>query len=74
MTTQQIELNFVSQGAQPRVVRYERRRSRAQWWFHQMRLAVDRAMDWKPVPASRPEQIYMPLPNRAFDTHQMMES
>ncbi|MBL9168578.1 MAG: hypothetical protein JNN07_12615 [Verrucomicrobiales bacterium] len=61
MTTQQIELSFVNTQPGARAVRYERRRNRAQWWFRQMRLAVDRAMDWKPVPQARPEQIYMPL-------------
>ena len=63
MTTQQIELNFLNSQPGSRVVRYERRRNRAQWWFRQMRLAVDRAMDWKTVPQARPEQTYMPLTN-----------
>ncbi|MBI1842421.1 MAG: hypothetical protein HYR88_16410 [Verrucomicrobia bacterium] len=47
--------------AECRAVRGQRRRHRARWWFQQMRLAVDKAMDWKPVPPPRPEQIYMPL-------------
>ncbi len=63
MTTEQIELNFVKRNETPASVRHGRRRNRAQWWFLQMRLAVDRAVDWKPAPAARPEQTYMPLGN-----------
>lgn len=44
-----------------RSARLEKRRRRAQWWFQQMRMAVDKAIDWKPAPPARPEQIYMPL-------------
>ncbi|MBI3871141.1 MAG: hypothetical protein HY299_21635 [Verrucomicrobia bacterium] len=61
-TSQQIEMNFNrTSSAECRAVRGQRRRHRARWWFQQMRLAVDKAMDWKPVPPPRPEQIYMPL-------------
>lgn len=61
-TAQQIELNF-NRGTQEscRSARLEKRRRRAQWWFQQMRMAVDKAIDWKPAPPARPEQIYMPL-------------
>ena len=64
MTTQQIELGFVNRPATPVSIRHERRRGRAQWWFHQMRLAVDRSLEWKSAPNARPEQIYMPLQSR----------
>jgi len=40
--------------------RPQRRLSRANWWFQQMREVVDRAVDWRPAPAARPEQIYFP--------------
>ncbi|MBM3848308.1 MAG: hypothetical protein FJ405_18725 [Verrucomicrobia bacterium] len=61
-TNQQTELNFSQSPSQScRVARKERRRTRAQWWFQQMRAAVDRAVDWKVVPAARPEQLYMGL-------------
>lgn len=35
----------------------QRRVSRAQWWFTQMRRAVDTALVWQPAPQVRPEQI-----------------
>jgi hypothetical protein len=37
------------------------RRERAQWWFAQMRRAVDVAMDWRPESEGRPAQVYLPL-------------
>ena len=37
------------------------RRQRAQYWFNQMRQAVETAFDWKAAPAARPEQIYFAL-------------
>ena len=36
-------------------------RSRAAWWFHQMRRAVDSAVDWRPTPPPRPEQTTLDL-------------
>jgi hypothetical protein len=38
--------------------RPQRRMSRANWWFQQMREVVDRAVDWRPAPPARPEQIW----------------
>jgi hypothetical protein len=38
--------------------RPQRRQSRANWWFQQMREVVDRAVDWKAAPPARPEQIW----------------
>jgi hypothetical protein len=40
--------------------RTNRRMSRANWWFQQMREVVDKAVDWQPAPPARPEQIYFP--------------
>jgi hypothetical protein len=37
------------------------RRRRAQWWFARMRQVVDSAMEWRPAPPARPEQVYMSL-------------
>jgi hypothetical protein len=31
----------------------------ANWWFVQMRNAVNRAFDWSAVPAARPVQTYL---------------
>ena len=39
----------------------QRRANRAQWWFTQMRRVVDLAMEWKPAPTARPEQVYLTL-------------
>lgn len=37
------------------------RRRRAQWWFQQMRVLVDNAMEWRPASQPRPEQTYLAL-------------
>ncbi len=42
----------------------QRRMKRAQWWFKQMRRAVDCAMDWQPAPDARHEQVHMKLSPR----------
>ena len=42
----------------------KQRLKRAQWWFKQMRRAVDCAMDWKPSPNARSEQVHMKLASR----------
>ena len=39
----------------------QQRRKRAQWWFHQMRVLVDSAVEWTPAPPARPEQTYFTL-------------
>jgi hypothetical protein len=39
----------------------QKRRQRAQWWFGQMRRVVDAAMEWRPGPEARPEQVYLTL-------------
>jgi hypothetical protein len=44
--------------------RSQQRRQRAQWWFHQMRVLVNSAVDWKPAPPARPEQTYLSLPRK----------
>ena len=36
-------------------------RSRAAWWFQQMRRAVDGAVEWRPAPPARPEQTTLDL-------------
>jgi hypothetical protein len=41
--------------------RRNRRRQRAQWWFGQMRRVVDAALEWRPAPEARPEQVYLTL-------------
>jgi len=35
------------------------RRTRADWWFAQMRNMVSRAMDWETAGSPRPEQIWI---------------
>ena len=61
ITTNQMELrlnaNAVRKGRATRI----RRRQRAQWWFAQMRTVVESAMDWRPAPQARPEQVHMTL-------------
>lgn len=40
------------------------RRTRAHWWFTQMRTIVGRAMDWETAGTPRPEQIWIPGAHR----------
>jgi hypothetical protein len=59
-TNEQMELEMGKAQTCRSVKRPQRRLSRANWWFQQMREVVDRAVDWQPAPPARPEQIYFP--------------
>jgi hypothetical protein len=61
----QIEMSFETGSRW--LPRRQRRLTRAQWWFQRMRQVVDRAMDWQPVPPSRPEQLCLPGTQRTID-------
>ena len=57
----QLELSI---GARPRRsgnLQRHARRQRAQWWFARMRQTVDAALEWRPSPPARPEQVYLNL-------------
>jgi hypothetical protein len=43
------------------------RRTRAHWWFTQMRNIVGRAMDWETAGTPRPEQIWIPGAHREVE-------
>ena len=43
------------------------RRTRADWWFTQMRTIVNRAMDWETAGQPRPEQIWIPATHREVE-------
>jgi hypothetical protein len=53
----QLELGFHQPAL--RVVVRRKETARAQWWFAQMRRAVDAAAVWRPQPVGRPEQIQL---------------
>jgi hypothetical protein len=59
-TNEQMELEIGKTQGCPSTRRPQRRLSRANWWFQQMREVVDKAVDWQPAPPARPEQIYFP--------------
>jgi hypothetical protein len=61
MKREQLEMSFNGSTSHRPPLRALSRRSRAKWWFHQMRMVVDTALDWKPLPAARPEQTYLGL-------------
>src|SRR5687767_2236975 len=44
--------------------RHQVARSRAAWWFGQMRKVVNAAVEWNPAPTARPEQTYITLEAR----------
>jgi hypothetical protein len=62
---EQIEMSLDSKTQCPRrPFRSRERRQRAQWWFNQMRMVVDAAIDWKTTaPAQPAEQMSMTLKN-----------
>src|SRR5687767_1989087 len=43
------------------VRRHQTTRARAAWWFQQMRRVVDSAVEWRPTPPARPEQVTLDL-------------
>jgi hypothetical protein len=58
---QQLEITFDgSTQCRPRF-RSQQRRTKARWWFDQMRNIVDTAFDWTATRPPRPEQIYFRL-------------
>ena len=59
-TNEQMELVLGKGKACKSANRPQRRLSRANWWFQQMREVVDKAVEWKPAPPARPQQIYFP--------------
>ena len=56
---QQMELGLATANQCPRVAQRERRLTRANWWFDQMRQVADRAFDWEPAPRFQPEQTWL---------------
>jgi hypothetical protein len=58
MINGQLELSFTGAHEQHPWTRRQRHLSRARWWFERMRQVVDRAIDWPPAPAPRPEQTW----------------
>jgi hypothetical protein len=57
----QMELSLTGKAARRARQARQNRRRRAQWWFARMRKVVDSAMEWRPAPPARPEQVYMRL-------------
>jgi len=56
-----LSLNGAASCERPAWRRRQMLRSRAAWWFHQMRRAVDTAVEWRPAPTPRPEQTTLDL-------------
>jgi hypothetical protein len=61
ITNNQMELGFRQQTLSASAVERERRQTRAEWWFKQMRRVVGLAMEWRPTPNARAEQSYLVL-------------
>ena len=62
MMSRQLELEIGQVRATPPASARQRRRTRAHWWFEQMRQVVDRAFDWQPAPEPRARQIWLKDP------------
>jgi len=60
MNNEQLELSLSKHNQPHSARRSAPRRTRAAWWFSQMRQIVDRAMDWESAPPARPEQTWFP--------------
>jgi len=56
MNTQQLEISLPGCQQARRQQRIQARQNRAQWWFNQMRQAVDRALDWPAPPRAHVRQ------------------
>ena len=65
MTNEQMELGLVN--GRSAANRRSSRVRRADWWFAQMRRAVNAAMDWQPAPPPRPEQVWFPNAQRHIE-------
>ena len=63
-TNEQLELGFNGIKPHANATRREGKIARANWWFHQMRDIVERAMDWETADQPRPEQTWIPGANR----------
>ncbi len=61
MKTQQLEIGLSGANNTHRGYYNPRRRQRAKWWFHQMRLAVEAVTGGKAVAPAPPEQTYLLL-------------
>jgi hypothetical protein len=58
MFDQQMELRIENAKLCRSVVRREQRAKRARWWFERMRQIVGEAVEHRPCPEPRPEQIW----------------
>ena len=58
MFDQQMELGIENAKLCPSVIRRQQRAKSARWWFQRMRQIVEQAVDHRPAPAPRPEQIW----------------
>ena len=56
MTQAQLELSFDVLRQTSMAHRTRPAANTRRWWFERMREIVDRAQDWEPAPAPRPEQ------------------
>ncbi len=58
---QQLEMSLEAPKPCRRPYRSQQRRNRARWWFNQMRVVVENAIDWRNAPQPPPEQTYLSL-------------
>jgi hypothetical protein len=65
MFDQQMELRIENAKICPSVVRRDQRAKRARWWFDRMRQIVGEAIEHRPAPEPRPEQIWFTDAHRA---------
>ena len=68
-TIKQLEFGLERPHAFTLPARRPERRTRAQWWFRQMRQVVSDALEWQPAPAGRPEQVWLGLPAPRWQRH-----
>ena len=63
-TNDQLELRLDRRTPYVALRRRRLRAGRAQWWFEQMRQAVNEALDWQPPRQAPAQQIWLGLPTR----------
>jgi hypothetical protein len=58
--SEQLELGLEGAGGHPGPSVARLREARAEWWLAQLHRVVRDALDWRPSPAGRPHQDWLP--------------
>jgi hypothetical protein len=74
MFDQQMEFAIENAKHCPSIVRRQQKAKCARWWFDRMRQIVGQAIDHRPAPEPRPEQIWFAKAHRTVELSQQIGS